>query len=291
MLLTEIFYHSDNFCKELDQHLKNNALNNTKPGPKQLLTKSEIMTIVIYFHHSKIRTFKDYYQLFIKQTLKTAFGKTPSYNRFIELISACSMPLYMFLSLCRLGAITGTSFIDSTKLAVCLNLRISSNRVFKGVAARGKTSTGWFYGFKLHIIINEYGEIIAFDVTPGNCDDRNEKVMNNLTKNLFGRLFGDRGYISGKLFKRLYEKGIQLFTKSKKNMPNRLIGFEEKLLLNKRGLIESVNAILKTQHYIEHTRHRSKTNFFVNLIAGLIAYSFRDKKPTIIDYPVAAIAS
>jgi hypothetical protein len=115
--------------------------------------------------------------------------------------------------------------------------------------------------------------------------------MNKLTKKIWGALFGDRGYISAKLFKNLYSKGIQLFTKLKKNMQNILLGFQEKLLLNKRGLIESVNDILKNMCYIDHTRHRSKINFFVNVIAGLVAYSFLEKKPSIVTDPVVGIAA
>ena len=282
MLLTSIFYHVDNFCNDLDKMLMEKSIESTKKrGPKGQLSLSEIMTIVIFFHHSKVRTFKDYYQIYIKGMIRSAFPLAPSYNRFVEIMSSCLMPMYIFLTSCRLGVVTGISFIDSTSLAVCHNRRIRSNKVFKNIAARGKTSTGWFYGFKLHLVINEYGEIIAFDITPGNCDDRNPKTMGRLTKKLWGKLFGDKGYISANLFKCLYSKGITLFTKLKKGMKNVLIDFTDKLMLRKRGVIESVNEILKSCCQIEHSRHRSPTNFLVNLIAGLVAYSFRDKKPSI----------
>ena len=185
------------------------------------------------------------------------------------------------MNYCRLGVVTGISFIDSTSLHVCHNLRIRSNKVFKGIAVRGKTSTGWFYGFKLHLVINEHGEILAFDITAGNIDDRNLSVVKKLTKRLYGRLFGDRGYISASLFRQLYSKGIRLFTKLKKKMKNMLLTLEDKVLLSKRGIIESVNDILKNGCQIEHTRHRSPINFLVNLVAGLVAYSFRDKKPSL----------
>jgi len=282
MLLTTIFYHVDNFCKDLDKEIKIRTLGTEKmTGPKPQLSQSEIMTIVIFFHHSCVRTFKDYYSIYIKGLIRAAFPTAPSYNRFVENMKHCLMPLYIFMSYCRLGIVTGISFVDSTSIAVCHNLRISSNKVFKNIAARGKTSTGWFYGFKLHLIINELGEIVAFDITPGNCDDRNTKTMDRLTKNLWGKLFGDKGYLSAKLFKSLFSKGITLFTKLKKGMKNTLIGITDKLLLKKRGVIESVNEILKSSCQIEHSRHRSLVNFFVNLIAGLVAYSFRGKKPSI----------
>jgi hypothetical protein len=190
----------------------------------------------------------------IKGLIRKAFNNIVSYNRFVELMKDAMFRIYVFLTCCT-GRITGISFVDSMPLAVCNNLRIYSNKVFKGYAARGKSSTGWFYGFKLHLIINEYGEIISFAITKGNIDDRNNKIMNHLTKNLFGKLFGDRGYISKSLFEQLYSKGIHLFTKIKKNMKNILLKFEDKLLLNKRGLIESVNEKLQSACQIKHSRH------------------------------------
>lgn len=271
-----------NFCNDLDKNLVKRLIGTINSrGPQKQLSQSEIMTIIIFFHHSRMRTFKDYYIVYIKGSLQKAFPKAPSYHRFVEIMAQALMSLYIFLTYCRLGVVTGISFVDSTSIKVCHNLRIRSNKVFKNVAARGKTSVGWFYGFKLHIIINEIGEIIAFDITPGNCDDRNQRTMDKLTKNLHGKLFGDKGYISEKLFKRLYAKGVTLFTRVKKGMQNVLFGIKDMLLLKKRGVIESVNDILKSQCYIEHSRHRSPVNFLVHLIAGLIAYSFRAKKPSI----------
>jgi hypothetical protein len=282
MLLTSIFYHVDNFCNDFDNNLTRRSIGSTKKrGPQGRLSLSEVMTIVIFFHHSRVRTFKDYYTIYIKNLVREAFPNAPSYNRFIEIMPQSLMPLYIFMEYCRLGAVTGISFVDSTSIKVCHNLRIRSNKIFKNIAARGKTSTGWVYGFKLHLIINECGEIIAFDITSGNCDDRNERTMDKLTKNLTGKLFGDKGYISAKLFKRLYSRGITLVTKIKKGMQNILFCFKDMLLLKKRGVIESVNDILKSYCQIEHSRHRSPVNFLVNLIAGLIAYSFREKKPSI----------
>jgi hypothetical protein len=293
-MLTTIFFHVDNFCKNLEKEFSKRLIGSAgHRGPQPQLSMSEIMTIVIFFHHSHMRTFKDYYQAIVKNgSLKEAFPKAPSYNRFVEIMETCLVPLYIFMTCCRLGVVTGISFIDSTSLKVCHNLRIRSNKVFKNIAARGKTSTGWFYGFKLHLVINEYGEIVAFDITPGNSDDRNKKTIDRLTTKLWGKLFGDKGYLSAGLFNHLYSKGITLFTKLKKGMKNILMDIEDKLLLKKRGVIESVNDILKSCCYIEHSRHRSPVNFMVNLIAGLIAYSFRDKKPSIVrsDYRIGSLA-
>ena len=105
---------------------------------------------------------------------------------------------------------------------------------------------GWFYGFKLHLVINHQGEVVAFCITPGNIADNNEGVLLKLTKKLFGKLFGDRGYlINEEFFKKLYSNGVYLVTKIRKNMSNRLVELKDKLLLRKRGVIESVGNILK----------------------------------------------
>jgi hypothetical protein len=145
----------------------------------------------------------------------------------------------------------------------------------------GKSSMGWFYGFKLHLIINEQGEILSFCLTSGNVDDRNEAVMDSLTKEIFGKLFADRGCISQKLFENLLKKDITLITRAKKNMKNKLMDYYDRLMLRKRTVIESVNDFLKNICNIEHSRHRSITNFLVNLVSALAAYSFLPKKPSI----------
>jgi hypothetical protein len=153
--------------------------------------------------------------------------------------------------------------------------------VFKAYAGRGKSSTGWFYGFKLHLVINDRGEICSFCLTPGNADDRNGDVIDCLCRGLKGKLFGDRGYISRELFERLYEQGIQLITRLRKHMKNVLMDAGGKLLLRKRAVIESVNNFLKNICQVEHNRHRSPVNFLVNLLAALSAYSFLPHKPSI----------
>ena len=169
--------------------------------------------------------------------------------------------------------------MDSTILTVCHARRINSHRVFRKIARRGKTSTGWFYGFKLHLIINDSGEILAYMLTAGNVDDR--VPVPELSKDIFGRLFGDKGYISQELFLKLYERGLQIITKLKRNMKNKLMKLIDKLLLRSRGVIESVNNKLKSDCQIEHHRHRSPWNFFVNLVSGIVAYAYDSCKPTI----------
>ena len=116
---------------------------------------------------------------------------------------------------------------------------------------------GWYYGFKLHLVVNDKGEILSFLFTPANVNDNNKEIVKKLTKDLFGKLIGDKGYISKELFKELYKDSIELITKVRKNMKNKLLPLIDKLLLRKRALIESINDELKNIAMLEHTRHRS----------------------------------
>ena len=138
---------------------------------------------------------------------------------------------------------------------------------------------GWFFGFKLHLIVNDKGEILAFYLSPGDTDDR--VPLPKLTKDLLGKLFGDRGYISQKYFEKLMKQGLQLITNIRSNMKNKFIPFLDKLLLRKRFIIETINDQLKNISQIEHSRHRSPANFLVNIISGLIAYVHKPKKPSL----------
>ena len=177
------------------------------------------------------------------------------------------------------GKVTEYMFIDATPMAVCHNLREKRHKVFKGLAKKGRTSTGWFFGFKLHLVVNDQGELLAFCLTPGNVDDR--QPVPELVQGFFGKIFGDKGYISQALFELLFEAGIQLVTGIRKNMKNRLIPLLDKLLSRKRSIIETINDQLKNISQIEHSRHRSVTNFMVNMVAGLVAYTHQEKKPSL----------
>ena len=277
MLLTTIFCQVDDFCNELNKHLLQDASNRGRPSA---MTRSEILTICIFYHYSKFKSFKDYYTTYIKGYYKGEFGNVVSYNRFTELAQENAVFLGMFAI--SLNAIaTGISYIDSTPIAVCNNRRIHAHKVLKGIAQRGKSSTGWFYGFKLHIVINDKGEIISFAITPGNVDDRNLSVIAKVTHGLWGKLFGDRGYISKDLFEELWSRKIHIVTGLKQNMKNKLMPLEDKMLLKKRGVVESVINLLKTFFNIEHTRHRSVLGFFSNIFSCIAAYAFHSNKPSL----------
>jgi len=236
------------------------------------------MTITIHFHQSNYRTFKAYYTKYVLEYLRKDFPNLVSYSRFVRLMGQAFVPLTLFL-LTQRGQCTGISFMDSTPIKVCHNRRIERNKVFAGMAARGKTTMGWFYGFKLHLVVNECGQILAFHLTPGNVDDR--KPVPILLQDIFGKVFADKGYLSKKLFEQLLQENIQLITGIRKNMKNHLMPLADKILLRKRSIIETINDQLKNISQIEHSRHRSLTNFLVNLLAGLLAYCFQSKKPSL----------
>jgi hypothetical protein len=273
-MIVEIFYYIDEFCKFLD---KNSLLSSkNKPKRKPKLSLSEVMTICVLYHGSGYKTFKDYYIKHVLINMKKDFKNLVSYNRFTELRQSAAIPLLMFTTLCKKSC-TGISFIDSTKLEVCNVKRQYSNKTFSKCATKGKTSMAWFYGFKLHIVINERGEIIDFAITKGNVADNNKKLLCNFAKRLFGKLVGDKGYIGS--FEYMFKQGIQMIHKIRSNMKNKLVGMFDKLLLRKRGVVESVFGILKDQLSLEHTRHRSRLGFLAHISSTIIAYFFRDKKP------------
>ena len=240
------------------------------------------MTIQVLFHLSGVRTFKKFYLDYVRLHLRDCFPKTVSYNRMVELCSESMMPLLAYLKIQGTGQCSGISFIDSTPLRVCHNRRIHSHKVFNGLAQRGQCSIGWFFGFKLHIVTNDSGQIIDLLITPGNVDDRTPLRMENFIKKLSGKLYGDKGYIGKELFESLFSNGIHLVTKLKKNMKTKLLTpIYDVVMLRKRAIVETIIDQLKNIFQIEHSRYRSPVNFFNNVFSGLIAYNFTEKKPSL----------
>jgi hypothetical protein len=279
--ITELFVYVDDFCSNYETFLASNALpsSNRRPTRRPCLNISEIMTIVLLFQRSPAKNFKYFYGSFL-QDYRSEFPILPSYNRFIELEQRSLKHFTaLLMMICAMATKTGIGYIDSTPIPVCHNKRIYKHKVFDGLAERGKSTMGWFFGFKLHLIINQNGELLAAQLTPGNVDDR--VPVRDMAKKLTGLLFGDKGYIDKNLFADLYEKGLKLVTGIKSTMKNKLMAVEEKLLLRKRSVIESVNGLLKETMQISHTRHRSISNALIHIISSLIAYSLRDRKPKI----------
>ena len=278
MDILALFCDIDDFCLFFEPLWNERLLESRQRNRLSTLCLSEVMTIITLFHASRYRDFKSYYTEHVLKHLAWAFPRMVSYNRFVELMPAALVPLCGYLQ-SRKGQCSGISFIDSTSLRVCHNRRIHSHKVFAECARRGKTSVDWFFGFKLHLVINDRGELLSVRLTPGNTDDR--RPVPELVKGLFGKLFGDKGYISQPLFDLLYGEGVQLVTKLKRGMKNRLMPVFDKIMLRKRAIVGSVMDQLKNISQIEHTRHRSVANCLVNLVAGLIAYTWREKKPSL----------
>jgi len=285
MPLVKIFCEIDDFCKDFFKQFKFNLLTNGKNMRKRSfkMKPSEIMTIVLWYPYSGYKTFKDYYEKHVLVHMQNDFNNLVSYNRFLELRNSLTMPLLIFSQLRSQAApCTEISYIDSYPLKISHTRRESSHKTFKEIATKGKTSVGWFYGFKLHVVINHLGQILSFCITPGNVADNNAQVLTKLTKRISGKLYGDKGYIvNPKLFESLYTKGVHLITKIRSNMKNKLISMADKFYLKKRGVVESVGAILKEDLSLEHSRHRSFWGFICHIATVVAAYDFRDKKPGI----------
>ena len=149
--ITEIFCLVDEFCQHFIPFLEKNSIGQKSKRPP-IMPQSEIISIMILFHLSGFRCFKHFYVFYVQKHMQTEFPKTVSYNRFTELMQSNILPLTMFLNTCCMGECTGISFIDSTPVRVCKNKRIKNNKVFKDIANVGKSTMGWFYGFKLHLL-------------------------------------------------------------------------------------------------------------------------------------------
>ena len=283
--ITEIYFIIDEFMKEFEKakegHILAQETSLKRRDRKQKMSDSEVICILVLFHYGNFRNLKHFYLFYLQKHLKGEFPQTVSYNRFVELQQKAAMPMAIFLKVSCLGSCTGISFIDSTPLRVCHIKREKQHRTFEGMATKGQCSIGWFFGFKLHLIVNDKGEILDFMLTQGNVDDREPLKNHNFHKRAFGKIYGDKGYIGKDLFEQLFVDGVHLVTKIRKNMKNCLMLLQDRIMLRKRALIETINDQLKNQCQIEHTRHRSFENFLTNLLSGMIAYSFFDKKPSL----------
>ena len=268
--ITTVYYLIDNFCHIFKNWEKAKLLPSNKIRQRVgNLSLAELLTIILYFYLSPCKDFKNYYLYFLPSKYPNYF-QLVSYSRIIQLWPSLILPLVILIHQLK-GDQTGIYFIDSTKLQICNNKRTSSNRVFGKKAKIGMSSYGWFMGYKLHLIINNKGEIMAIKITKGNKSDLS--CAASLAKGLKGKLFGDKGYISRDLFNNLYKSDLRIFTGIRKDMKNHLLEIEDKILLRKRSLIESVFNVLKNRINLEHTRHRSPINFLVHIIACVVSYA------------------
>lgn len=277
--LVRIFCQIDDFCKEFHTYSMHKLLPapslQASRGPGCSLTTSEIMTILVAFQYSGYRTFKNFYNGFVGEYWQAYFPRLPSYARFITIMNRAIIPMLLFTQM-NSGKRTGIYYIDSTCLPVCLIKRSKRHKTFDAVAEYGRTSVAWFFGLKLHIVINNVGELVAFKITNGKHHDASEAA--SILKSLKGLAFGDKGYIGKKLFEELLQKGLKLITRQRKNMKKVPRSKYEKQLLNQRGIIETVIGHLKLHFQVWHTRHRSQINAMTHLLAALTAYTIKPLK-------------
>jgi hypothetical protein len=276
--LEELYPIVDDFCKEYEKKNQNNVLDSKtkkKRKRKTRISLSEIISLLILYQSSNIKNFKAFYR-FIEKELSKAYPNLCSYNRFIELAPRAIKALMMLLN-SLYASCNGVSYVDSTSLKVCHIKREKRHKLFKDIASKSKSTMGWFYGFKLHIMTNTKGELLNAYFSHANVDDRLGLLA--MCKKIFGNLIGDRGYLGTQLKQTLHNQGINLITRGRKNMKNHTLNLAELAMLNSRNLIETVIGKLKLQFNLEHTRHRSISGFIINILACLIAYCFSSNKP------------
>jgi len=227
------------------------------------------MTILVMFQSSRFMDFKNFYIGIVERYWKPYFPDMPGYTRFIAIMHRAMFVLSIFISVNK-GQETGIYYIDSSCLPVCHLKRSKPHKTFKAIAEYGKTSVGWFFGLKVHLVINHLGSLIAFKITKGSRSD--SKEAESMLSPLQGLAFGDKGYIGKQMFDRLMEQGLKLITRKRKNMKKQILPKAEQQLLNQRGLIETVIGHLKTHFHIWHTRHRSMSNAITHLVAAIASY-------------------
>jgi hypothetical protein len=278
--LTDTFCDVDDFCNVFIPEWEARLITTGEIKRRRVkrMSNAERMTITISFHQSHYRDFKNYYLGYVAKYLKPYFSSLLSYTRFIDIMPSVIIPLNTSLTT-LFGKPTGIAFVDSTKIAVCHIIRAKRNKVFKGTAKNGKGTIGWFFGFKLHFIVNRLGDILSVKITEGNVDDRNP--IPDMVNALSGKLYGDKGYLGKALASQLQDKGVELIINIRKKMKKVAISKWDKKMLSKRYLIETINDQVKNISYVEHTRHRSITGFVVNMLGGLIAYCLQKNKPSI----------
>ena len=279
--LVETFCEFDDFCTSIKTQWEALLITDGKKlerkhGPDCGLIDSEIMTLLVLYHSSRFKTFKAFYIGVVLGLLRSYCPDAPCYERFLTLTKRVWALLAVFLA-SRMGDKTGIYYIDSTPLVVCHNRRIQRHKTFAGLAARGKTSTGWFFGFKLHLVFNHRREIVALKLTPGNVSDATP--VSQLTKDRVGKLFGDKGYIGQKMAQELLRRGLALMTRVRKNMKSLPVSFFDKALLNGRNIAETIIGHIKEFSSLRLPKHRSVFNAFTHITAAIIAYQINPLPP------------
>ena len=281
-LLAQIYVEVDDLLQAYENFRAQKVSENLSCSTREPdLSPSEIVTILVAYHASGYKCFEYYYRECILKACLHCFPKAPTYKCFDSYIGR-SLPLVLLVLMCKCAQSlrSGYYFIDSKKLVVCHLKREHSHKVFKGFARKGKSSTGWFYGLKQHLVINHLEEIVSFSLTPGSTADNNFRVLTSLLAGLKGKCCGDKGYLTT-LFEQFYTEGLQLLVKAKENMKVLPAFHSDIQLLDHRSVIESVNDILITICDIEHSRHRNAFHGLASILSALTCYQYLPHKPHI----------
>jgi Transposase DDE domain len=278
-----LYCEIDDLLKSYESWQSIRAIGPTRKATRRpLLSGSEVATIMAGYHLSGYKCFEYYYHQLKANSSQDLFPNMPSYKCFLSYIPMVLPLLYLWAKhKAAQSARTGYYFIDAKKIQVCHVKREHQNKVFKGIASKGKTSVGWFYGLKLHLVTNHLGEIVSFMISKGSVSDNNKSVLQDLLKGLKGICTGDKGYYTT-LFEEFYNGGLHLLVKRKKNAVKKaLVEYNDSEFMKKRGAIESTFDILSSICDIEHSRHRSPTNALAHILGAIIAYQHLDTKPHI----------
>ena len=248
----------------------------TPPIKKHKLSVSEIATLAIFRFYTGHRNWKDFYN-HIKTYHQKDFPNLPTYQNFIAAIDklACFSAILLqgFMHFFRTHTHgEATKFVDGSKLKVCEITRSLSHKVAKDYATKSKTHTGWFYGFRLHIIVNEWMEILGCKIASGSKDER--KVLASMWDNIIGMIVADAGYIGKQWAEKAKEGGKVLFAAVRANM-KKLMTKAQHALLKERQKVEIVFSVLKLRFGIENTLPRSIQGYLAHYLWALTAYQLK----------------
>jgi hypothetical protein len=279
--LTEIFVETDDFLLDLAQQTTAQGL--SEPQWHSRFARSEVITTLVAYHHSGRKCFKYFYCQDVLKTYQSWLPDAPCYERFVALIPHVVLELYLLLK-SRCQPALAENYVDSKPLKACHIKREAQHKVMVDWASKGKGTLGWFYGFKMHVVINREAQLVNFLLTAGNVADNNHQVLNYLFKEIEGKVYGDKGYLSV-LKEELLDKGVDLMPKMRRNGKKDAIVHQKDAYYHRhRGLIESVFGQCVGLIDLEHTRHRAPLNCFCHMFAALLAYTFADQHPRIIAF-------
>ena len=272
--LYHIFDQIDNLLKTMSASLKRKLLSDLRPkgGRPSGLSLQAILAFGIFRFATGVKDVKHYHRKLLSSYSKE-LGRIPNYGNFNALMNQAT-PYVIFLlqwiCYCHQSAGGGLYFMDSTPMKVCENKRIFDHKVCEDMAQRGKSSMGWFFGFKLHVVCDSLGRLVSLLITPGNTDDR--KFALKLLKGLRGLCVADAGYVSKKLMQELYQQGLLLLTDVRNSM-KRLMSETQHGLLKLRQRIEGVFSCLKHRLKAEASIARSPLGYLSRCLYACLTFA------------------